>query len=269
MLSNEILWILLLAVNFVGILLAYRLFGLVGLFSWIALATLIANIQVSKTIELFGLTATLGNIVYAGTFLATDIISERYGPKVARRAVWLGFFAIVVATGLMQLALLFVPAPSDTMHEGLAAVFSVLPRIAGASLLAYVVSQRHDVWAFQFWKNRFPGPLWLRNNMSTIVSQLIDSVIFTIAAFLGVFPTLVLVEIIVSTYLLKAAVAILDTPFLYIAVHWIKRPPRCGDDLPGTEDASADGAQVGDGRSADPTKEGTEESNAAADESAN
>lgn len=234
MISNELLWLILLLANFLGILLAYRLFGLVGLFAWIALAGLIANVQVSKTIELFGITATLGNIVYAGTFLATDIVSERYGPVVARRAVWLGFFAIVASTGLMQLALLFAPAPSDTMHESLQAVFSVLPRVAGASLLAYIVSQRHDVWAFQFWKTRFPGPLWLRNNMSTIVSQLIDSIIFTVAAFLGVFPLLVLLEIAVSTYLLKAIVAIADTPFLYVAVHWIKNPPRC-DDAPSTK----------------------------------
>lgn len=230
MISNELLWLVLLLANFVGILLAYRLFGLVGLLSWIALAGFVANVQVSKTIELFGITATLGNIVYAGTFLATDIISERYGPATARRAVWLGFFAIVVSTGLMQLALLFEPAPSDRMHGSLVSVFAVLPRIAGASLLAYIVSQRHDVWAFQFWKNRFPGPLWLRNNMSTIVSQLIDSVIFTIVAFYGVFPALVLLEIVVTTYLLKAIVAIADTPFLYAAVHWIKNPPRCGDD---------------------------------------
>lgn len=230
MFSNEVLWLILLLANFLGILLAYRLFGLIGLFSWVALAGFIANIQVSKTIELFGITATLGNIVYAGTFLATDIISERYGATTARHTVWLGFFAIVVSTGLMQLALLFAPAPSDTMHQSLVSVFSVLPRIAGASLLAYIVSQRHDVWAFQFWKTRFPGPLWLRNNMSTIVSQLIDSVIFTMVAFLGVFPPLVLAEIVLSTYLLKAVVAILDTPFLYAAVHWIKKPPRCGDE---------------------------------------
>ncbi len=238
MIPNELLWLLLLLGNFVAILLAYRLFGLTGLFAWIAIAGIVANIQVSKTIELFGITATLGNIVYAGSFLATDIISERYGPKTARRAVWLGFFSILVATGFMQLALMFVPAASDTMHPNLVAVFSVLPRIVGASLLAYVVSQRHDVWAFQFWKNRFPGPLWLRNNLSTIVSQLIDSVLFTVVAFYGVFPLTVLIEIVFSTYVLKAIVALLDTPFLYAAVHWIKNPPRFEDEVPAAAEAA-------------------------------
>ncbi|MEX2443355.1 MAG: queuosine precursor transporter [Alkalispirochaeta sp.] len=215
--SNEILWGAMLLLNFGAVLLAFRLFGQTGLYVWIALAGVVANIQVSKTIEIFGFTATLGNIVYAGSFLATDILSEHYGKDAARRGVGVGFFAILVVTGLMYLAVLFEPAPSDTMHSSLATVFGVLPRIAGASLLAYVISQRHDVWAYSFWRNRFPGPLWIRNNLSTVVSQLIDSIVFTLVAFAGVFPGAVLIQIVVTTYLVKAVVAIADTPFLYAA----------------------------------------------------
>ncbi|MFP4210062.1 MAG: queuosine precursor transporter [Alkalispirochaeta sp.] len=216
--SNEALWGVLLLVNFAGIIFAHRVFGTTGLYVWIAIAGIVANLQVSKTIELFGLTATLGNIVYAGSFLATDILNELLGPKAARRGVWIGFFAVVTLTVLMQLALLFTPAPSDTMQEHLLVVFGVLPRITAASLIAYIVAQQHDVWAYQFWRSRFPGPLWLRNNLSTIVSQLIDSVLFTVVAFVGVFPPIVLVEIVVTTYLFKAVVAIIDTPFLYLSV---------------------------------------------------
>lgn len=215
--SNEVLWVAMLLFNFVAVLVAFRLFGQMGLYVWIALAGVVANIQVSKTIEIFGFTATLGNIVYAGSFLATDILSEHYGKDAARKGVGVGFFAILVVTGLMYLAVLFEPAPSDTMQGSLATVFGVLPRIAGASLVAYVLSQRHDVWAYSFWRSRFPGPLWLRNNLSTVVSQLIDSIIFTLVAFVGVFSAPVLVQIVVTTYLVKAAVAIADTPFLYAA----------------------------------------------------
>lgn len=215
--SNEVLWVVMLLVNFVAVLLAFRFFGRTGLYVWIALAGVVANIQVSKTIEIFGFTATLGNIVYAGSFLATDILSEHFGKDAARKGVGVGFFAILVVTGLMYLAVLFEPAPSDTMHESLATVFGVLPRIAGASLVAYVLSQRHDVWAYSFWRTRFPGPLWVRNNLSTIVSQLIDSIVFTLVAFVGVFPGGVLVQIVVTTYLVKAVVALADTPFLYAA----------------------------------------------------
>lgn len=223
LLRNESLWLIMLLVNFLGILLVYRLFRVQGLYIWIALAAVVANMQVSKTVEILGLTATLGNIVYASSFLATDILSERHGKQAAQRGVGVGFFAIVAVTVLMQLALLFEPAPSDAMQGALQAVFGVLPRIAGASLLAYLLSQRHDIWAFHFWRERFPGPLWLRNNLSTVVSQLIDSLVFTLAAFLGVFPANVLIQIVVTTYLFKAVVALADTPFLYLAVRMDRR----------------------------------------------
>jgi queuosine precursor transporter len=216
--SNEVLWAVMLLVNFGAIILAYRVFGRTGLYVWIAVAGIVANLQVSKTIEVFGLTATLGNIVYAGSFLATDILNEKRGPRAARFGVWIGFFSVVVMTVLMTVALWFQPAPSDTMQEHLAVVFGVLPRITVASLLAYLISQQHDVWAFQFWKVRFPGPLWLRNNLSTLVSQLIDSVVFTLVAFLGVFPFGTVAEIVLTTYLIKLVVAVLDTPFFYLAV---------------------------------------------------
>lgn len=220
--NNAFLWGAMLLINFFGIILAYRLFDETGLFVWIAIAGIIANLQVSKTIELFGLTATLGNIVYAGSFLATDILNEKRGTASAHRGVWIGFFAVVVMTVLMQMALVFQPAPSDTMQPHLEVVFGVLPRITVASLIAYLLSQRHDVWAYQFWRTRVPGPLWVRNNLSTIASQLIDSVVFTLVAFLGVFPVGVVLEIIITTYLFKAVVALLDTPFLYLAVRYIK-----------------------------------------------
>jgi uncharacterized integral membrane protein (TIGR00697 family) len=233
--TNEALWLLMLVANFVAILLAFRLFGRTGLYVWIALAGVVANIQVSKTIEILGLTATLGNIVYATSFLATDILSERYGKNAAKRGVGVGFFAVLSVTLLMQLANLFAPAPSDTMHAALRDVFGVLPRIAGASLLAYVISQHHDVWAYHFWRERFPGPLWLRNNLSTIASQLIDSIVFTLGAFLGVFPPVVLFQIVVTTYLFKALVAILDTPFLYLAVRKLKPRDEPVEDVTGEE----------------------------------
>lgn len=216
--SNEVLWLVMLLANFMLILVAYRLWGEAGLLVWIALAGVVANVQVTKTVMLFGMTATLGNIVYASSFLATDILSERYGKKAAQRGVALGFFSVLVVTFLMQIALVFSPAPSDTMQPALQEVFGALPRIVLASLIAYLVSQLHDVWAFQFWKERFPRHLWLRNIMSTIVSQLLDTLVFVAIAFIGVFPGVVILQILLTTYLLKALVALLDTPCIYLAM---------------------------------------------------
>lgn len=214
--------------NFAVILLSYRLFGKLGLYVFIPIAAIVANIQVVKTIELFGFTTTLGNIVYASSFLVTDILSENYGKKEAKTAVYIGFFALLTATGLMNLALLFEPAESDFAQPALQTIFSLLPRIAGASLAAYLISQLHDVWAFHLWKKRYPQArfLWLRNCASTAVSQAIDTVIFTFLAFLGRFSLPVVVEILWTTYLMKLVVAVCDTPFVYIARNW-NRNSKC------------------------------------------
>jgi uncharacterized integral membrane protein (TIGR00697 family) len=216
---NEALWAGMLLVNFLGILLIYRLYGRTGLYVWIPIATILANIQVVKTVELFGFTATLGNIVYAGSFLVTDILSENYGREDAARAVRIGFFSLLAMLALMNLALWFRPAADDFADPSLQTIFGFMPRIVCASLAAYLVSQFHDVYAFHFWKRLFPGTryLWLRNNASTMVSQLLDTAIFTVIAFAGVFEAGVFRQIFWTTYVLKWVVAVLDTPFLYLA----------------------------------------------------
>ena len=195
---NELLWLAMLLANFFLIILAYKLFGKWGLVMWIPISVIVANVQVIQTIELFGLVATLGNIVYASSFLVTDILSENYGKKEAHKAVWVGFFNLLAMTLLMNMALWFKPLEGDEFasvsHEALTTIFSLMPRIALASVAAYLLSQRHDVWAFHFWKNRFPSEkqLWIRNNLSTMVSQLIDSSVFVLVAFYGVYDTPVL-----------------------------------------------------------------------------
>ncbi len=220
--QNELLWITMLVANFIAILLVYRFTGRVGLFVWIPIATIVANLQVLKTVEIFGLTATLGNIVYASTFLVTDILGENYGKRDARRAVGFGFVSLISLVILMNLALLFEPDTTDFAQPHLEALFTILPRITGASLFAYLVSQYHDVWAYQFWRNRFPGrrTIWLRNNLSTVVSQLIDSALFSFLAFLGVFELEIVIEIALTTYLFKLIVAVADTPLVYLASAW-------------------------------------------------
>lgn len=221
----ELLWAALLLVNFAAILLAYRFFGRIGLFIWVPIAAILANIQVVKFVALFGFTTTLGNIVYSTSFLVTDILNENYGKRDARKAVAIGFFTLIIMALIMKLALLFPAHEIDNAHPHLEAIFSVMPRIAIASLIAYGISQLHDVWAYGFWKKMKPGLrfLWLRNNLSTMVSQLLDSVVFNTVAFYGEVPLPVLVEFILTTYVLKWMVAAADTPFLYLAARWKAR----------------------------------------------
>lgn len=196
---------------------------------WIPVSVIVANIQVVQTVNLFGFAATLGNVVYATSFLITDILSENYGKNEARKAVWIGFYSLISMTILMNLTLLFVPLEGDEFslvtREATSTIFKLMPRIALASLIAYLLSQRHDVWAFHMWKKKFPGEnqLWIRNNLSTMISQIIDSGIFVMVAFYGVFESEVLFEIFITTYFLKWLVAAADTPFVYWARNIYKK----------------------------------------------
>jgi len=224
---NEILWIVLMLVTFIGIILAYRFFGKTGLYTWMAVAIIIANIQVMKTVKVFFWVTALGNIVYGTTFLVTDILNENYGLKEARKAVWIGFFMLITVTIVMQICLGFVPDESDSLSPALEQIFSLLPRITIASLTAYIISQLHDVWAFEFWKKLFKGKyLWLRNNFSTVTSQLIDNIIFTWIAFVGffglfgwgqVFSWSIIMQIFIVSYVMKFIVSLADTPFIYLS----------------------------------------------------
>jgi uncharacterized integral membrane protein (TIGR00697 family) len=213
---NELLWISVLIINFLMILFAYRFFGKIGLFIWTAIAVILANIQVMKIIEVFGLVTALGNVIYSSLFLVTDILNENHSRKDAQMAVWIGFFVLISTTIIMQLTIQFIPHESDFLSENISAIFSFLPRIAIASLIAYLVSQNHDVWFFDKLKNKHNKRfLWFRNNLSTISSQFIDNIVFTLIAFVGIFSWNIIGQIFLTSMILKIIVAVFDTPFIY------------------------------------------------------
>ena len=214
---NELLFSITLLVNFVGILISYKLFKKTGLYTWIAFATIIANIEVTKCVDIFGMSLTLGNVIYGTIFLATDILSELYGGKSARKGVMIGFLSMIVFTIISQINLLFIPNSFDYVSEAMKTIFALTPRICIGSLIAYLISNTLDTYTYDFIKKKFPKHLWLRNNGSTMTSQLVDSFLFTIIAFGGVFSWLEVIELSITTYLLKLIIALCDTPFLYIA----------------------------------------------------
>lgn len=215
---NEILWITSLLVSLLTVIIAYKLFGKTGLYIWTAAAVIIANIQVLKIVEVFGLETALGNVIYASIFLSTDILNENYSKKDARKAVWIGFFVLISTTIIMQITLHFNPSEVDFIDKHITAIFSLMPRIAIASIIAYVISQNHDVYFYAKLKKRDKkNRLWLRNNLSTITSQLLDNIIFTLIAFVGIMPWATIAQIFLTSLLLKIIVAGCDTPFMYLA----------------------------------------------------
>ena len=215
---NEIIWVLFALANFILFLIMYKVFGRMGIFFWIIMSTILANIQVIEQIDLFGLKATLGNVMYGTIFLGTDVLNEIYGKKDAKRAVYMGFMVMIFTTIIMSLALWFKPNAEDFGHDALVTIFGFYAKVVLGSLTAFIVSQSFDVYFFQKIKEKLPANkyLWIRNNGSTIVSQLIDTAIFVPIAFGGEGLGFdVLASIALSTYLIKVMVAALDTPFIY------------------------------------------------------
>ena len=181
----------------------------------------------TKCVDMFGLSVTLGNVMYGSTFLVTDILSEIYGGKQARRAVMMGFFATIVFTIIIQVSLLFEPNSQDFVSDSMKTIFSIMPRLCVASMVAYLVSNILDTYFYELIRRKFPKQLWLRNNGSTLISQLIDSFLFTFIAFYGMYDIYLLIELSFTTYLIKAFVAFCDTPFLYAAkkINSLDSPP--------------------------------------------
>ncbi len=182
-----------------------------------------ANIAAGvKLINFLGLLVPAGTIAYAITFAVTDVVDEVYGKRAAMYLVWGGLAASIGYLFLVGIDML-LPAAND---RGFADVFSPQFRIVAASIIAYLISQHHDVWAFwrirEATKGRF---LWLRNNVSTIVSQLIDSSIFLTLGLYGVIIHTPgeLFTTIMSMWLAKVVIALADTPFVYAGVILVNR----------------------------------------------
>ncbi|MFC6334475.1 queuosine precursor transporter [Paenibacillus septentrionalis] len=211
------------AVNFALFLICYRMFGRIGLYAWIGFATVIANIQVTKTIELsiasVGIIMTLGNTIYTTISMSTDMLNEKFGSQEARRAVWFGFFTLIASTIMMQMVLAFEPQETDFAHDSLQTIFGLMPRLAAGSLLAYFISQFLDVRVYGYLRKKFGArnQFWIRTNVSTGFSQLIDSLVFCTIAFAGLYTLGEWLQIVFTTYIFKFIISVLSTPVLYWA----------------------------------------------------
>lgn len=216
---NEALFFITIIVNFAGVIFAYKFFGKMGVFAWIALATIVANVEVLKCVDIFGMALTLGNVTYGSIFLATDILNEKYGVEEAQKSVYLGFFALLMFTIITQIDLHYISNEADFAGEAMKTLFTITPRICFASMSAYFVSNMMDVYLYKFIRNILPSDkfLWVRNNGATCLSQLFDTAMFTYIGFAGVFSKEVVFQLFITTYLIKIIIAILDTPFLYLA----------------------------------------------------
>lgn len=221
--SNELLIILSIAVIYGGVVLFYRFFGKEGLLAFSVTATILANIEVLILVRAFGIEMTLGNVLFASTFLITDILSENHGRRDANRAVLLSTLCSVLFIVISQLWLKYTPSENDWASEAFHTLFRSTPRIVCASLAVYLISQLVDVWLYHKWwdfcKRIFHDDrkgLWIRNNGSTLISQLLNTMLYTVLAFYGAYPIQTLISIFISSYMIFFCTSLLDTPFVYM-----------------------------------------------------
>ncbi len=232
---NEVLLIISLVAVFGMTLVFFRLFGKSGLYCWTVLATIAANIEVLIVVDAFGMEQTLGNVLFASTFLATDMLSEFYGKEASKKAVNIGIAASAAFIIISQSWLHYIPSASDWASPHMRAIFSNTPRTMLSSLAVYAICQRFDVWAYHKWwefsTKKCGSPerfLWLRNNGSTLISQLLNTVLFNIAAFAGVYDARTLAGIIFSGYIIFIVTSLADTPAIYAARHIHARMKEAG-----------------------------------------
>lgn len=222
--SNELLLILSLVFVYGMVLFWYCIFGNKGLLCFTVLATISANIEVLIMVNAFGMEQTLGNILFASTFLITDILSEVAGKKEAQKAVNIGILTSATFILISQSWLLYTPSAADFAHPSISTIFSNTPRLMIASLLVYAITQKFDVWAYHKWwdlTEKLTGDrrklLWIRNNASTLVSQFFNTFLFTFCAFYGVYDLKILWKIVFSSYIIFIITSLVDTPAVYLA----------------------------------------------------
>lgn len=222
--TNEILIIFTLLFSYSIIIFAYRFGGKSAIYCWISISTILANIEVAVAVKAFGLEQTLGNTLFASTFLATDILSECYGKKESQKGLLIGIFTSLIFIAFSLIWQLYIPSKNDVSFPFLKALFSNTPRILISSLLAYIISEfldvqlYHFIWSLTKKKSGEEGKfLWLRNNISTLIAQFVNIVIFNFGAFYFIYDLPTLITITASCYAIYVVTSLLDTPFIYIA----------------------------------------------------
>ena len=213
---NEILLFLEIIVMFTIVLIVNKLFKKEGLIAYIGIASVLANIQVAKQIAIFGLDATLGNVMFASTFLATDILTEYYSKKDALKGVNIGLASVIIYLICTQLTLLFTPNSFDFVNDSMKTMFELAPRICISSLVMYYIANRIDVILYSKLKTK-NTKVWLRNNLCTIICNCTENFGFNFLAFYKVFDIKTIITISITTCIIETIIALCDTPFLYLA----------------------------------------------------
>lgn len=203
------------------VVLANKFFGKYGLLAWVPIASILANIMTAKTVDMLGLSSTMGTVLFASTFLATDILTENYDVKYARKAVFMGMFGVLFYIVSSQIAIRYIPSAFDYAHDSMVTIFSLSLRISISSIIMYFVANMADVYIYSKLRARMKGKyMWARNNISTILCNCLENFLFMLMAFIGIYDLKTVMIMALSTSAIEIIAGICDTPFLYIATRW-------------------------------------------------
>ena len=227
--NQEFLWLVTVIYDLGLAILLYKFFGKYGLYAAVVLGIILGNLQGGKVseLELFGysFTASMGAILYSGIYFATDVLNEKYGRDEANRAVMLGFVANIAVMITLLISIQFKPSDiagsALEVHNAISTLAGYSPIFVIGSLTAYLISQTFDVWFFHKIKS-YTGEskLWLRNNLSTITSQLLDAMIYQFTWVLAGMDLSTAFTIAVTKYVFKVVIAGIDTIFIYWVRKW-------------------------------------------------
>lgn len=215
---NELNFIMETVVIF-GLLVAVnKVFKKEGVIAWVGIATVLANVITAKNAEIFGLNTAIGTVMFASTFLATDILTENYGKEYAKKAVYIGLFSSALLIVATQIALHYTPSGIDYADGAMQTLFSMNLRISIASMVMYFIANMADIYIFNKLKEKTEGRMmWLRNNISTILCNCLENFGFIFLAFVGIYDGKTILSIAIGTSIIEMIAALIDTPFLYLS----------------------------------------------------
>ncbi|MCX5921843.1 MAG: queuosine precursor transporter [Candidatus Dependentiae bacterium] len=204
-------------------LLALRM-GKEALVAFISVQCILANIFVTKQTTLFGFNATCSDAFTIGAVLGLNLLQEYFGQESAKKAIWTSFGLLAFYGIVSQIQLAYVPSPSDTMQDHFQAILGFMPRIVIASFVVYLVVQFFDSWLYARLKialvNRH---LVIRNGASIIVSQLLDTILFSFLGLYGIVDNIL--HIIIVSYIIKLAAIALAAPSVALSKRIMNHRP--------------------------------------------
>lgn len=223
---NELLLLAEVVLTFGCVVMAQKLFGKYGLMAWTAIAMILANLTVVKTVPMFGLEVTLGNVMFASTFLATDMLVELYSDKEAKQSIMMGVCATLCFVACTQFALMYTPSAFDVAQEPMAALFALNLRSSIASIVCCMLANLADVLVYKKIREATKGK-WMgfRSSFAAILCNCAENFLFTFIAFGGMFAPAELVMLALTTSAIEAGLGLCNPPFLYLAARssWGKK----------------------------------------------